>query len=327
MDTWVYSIESKIEQFFSTSTSTTKAECDIKAACLVGGPVEPVPVQGLWSYTVTAGPNQAHIVQFRDGRSALNMAHVDIARQVHPWCVPKCSYHGQTGGQPPLSIYVMEKRGGVCYIQTRDMSPEGKAQFEARQFQTVGDLARFFAEAGKGPQQVTPAIADSLRQELETDLDRLSEKLPDRFARTLNQVRDGLPRIFSLPFVITHGDLNESNILVDDVGRITAIIDRAESKILPFGMSLWALENILGYMDSTGWHYHDNTEELRDEFWRVLETNIGGVWKETKEAIRLARMVGLFLRYGFEQDGSARGRVRDTGSALRYADAFCTGGI
>lgn len=186
---------------------------------------------------------------------------------------------------------------------------------------------RFFAGAWNGPQKVSPAVANNLRHEMEIDLDRLSDKLPDRFMPTLNQVRKDLLRIFALPFVITHGDLNESNILVDDDGHITAVIDWAESRILPFGISLWGLENVLGYMDGTGWHYHDNAKELRDEFWRVFEINVGGIQEEVKKNIRLARMAGLFLRYGFEQDGSARGKVRDTDFALRYADSFCTGGI
>ena len=47
MDTRVYSIESYIEKFFNTLTTATKAECDTKAASLVGGPVQPLPIQGL----------------------------------------------------------------------------------------------------------------------------------------------------------------------------------------------------------------------------------------------------------------------------------------
>ena len=162
---------------------------------------------------------------------------------------------------------------------------------------------------------------------METDLNRLHQHLPNRFKDTLNQVLEHLPRIFNIPFVITHGDLNEMNILVDDIGHITGVIDWAESEICPFGISLWALENILGYMDDTGWHYHDNCKELREEFWRVFEKSVGPLQEDMKENIRISRMVGLFLRYGFEHDGSSRGKVRDTEFALRYADAFCTEGI
>jgi hypothetical protein len=98
MDIRVYSVDSCIEQFFNTLTTATRAECDIKAASLVGEPVKPMPVQGMWSYTVAAGPSQADIVQFRAGCSVLDMANVNIAMLVHSWCVPRCSYHGQIGG-------------------------------------------------------------------------------------------------------------------------------------------------------------------------------------------------------------------------------------
>ncbi|KAF4448111.1 Mus38-like protein [Fusarium austroafricanum] len=323
----VYSVESCIQHFFDTLTAATRAECDIKAASLIGGTVNPVPIQGAWSYTVAGGPGQTDIVQFRAERSKLDMANVNIAMRVHTDHVPRCEYYGQIGGQFPLSIYVMEKRDGVCYIQARDTSLEGKAEFEMRQFRTVGDLARFFAASWKGAQQVSPSIANNLQGEFESDLNRLSQRLPDRFTGTLSLVRQGLPRIFTLPFVITHGDLNETNILVDNAGCISGVIDWAEADIYPFGISLWALENILGYMDSSGWHYHDNAKELRDEFWRIFEIDIGDIQEEVKENIRFARMVGLFLRYGFQHDGAARGKVRDTGIALRYADAFCTEGI
>lgn len=142
MNTVLYSMESCIQHFFNTLTTATRAECDIKAASLIGEPIRPVPVQGLWSYTVIAGPRQADIVQFRAGQSKLDMTNVKIATQIHTRCAPGCSYWGQIGGQFPLSIYVMEKRDGVCYIQTRDTSTEGKVEFEIRQSRTVGDLAK-----------------------------------------------------------------------------------------------------------------------------------------------------------------------------------------
>lgn len=138
----IYSLENSIKEFFSTQTTATKAECDAKAASLVGEPVQPVPIQGECSYTVAAGPDRAQIVQFRSEQSTLNLTHLDLARQSHPSYVPKCTYHGQVGGQRPLSVFVMEKCDGTCYIVSIDRSPEGRADFEARQLQTVRDLAR-----------------------------------------------------------------------------------------------------------------------------------------------------------------------------------------
>jgi hypothetical protein len=61
------------------------------------------------------------------------------------------------------------------------------------------------------------------------------------------------------------------NIFVDpNIGHVTGIIDWAEAIILPFGISLWGLENILGYMDSQGWHYYKNYQKLEKLFWKTL---------------------------------------------------------
>ena len=142
MDVSIYSVESSIKDFFNTSTTATRAECDFKAASLVGGSVEPVPVQGMWSYTVTAGLQQEYVIQFRAEPSRLDMANVNIAMQVHASVVPKCNYYGRIGGDHPLYIYVMDKCDGLSYIQARDISSEGRAEFGIQQFLTVGDLAR-----------------------------------------------------------------------------------------------------------------------------------------------------------------------------------------
>ena len=66
------------------------------------------------------------------------------------------------------------------------------------------------------------------------------------------------------------------NIIVDPkTGHTTGVVDWSEAKILPFGVSLWGLENTLGYMDSQGWHYLDNHRELEDLFWRTFEQAVG----------------------------------------------------
>jgi len=137
-----YSVESCIQQFFENLTTATRAECDVKATSLIGAPVKPMPIQGEWSYTVTGESSQTDVVQFRAGRSKLNMENINIAMEVHTKDVPKCVYHGQIGGQNPLSIYTMEKRPGVCYIQARNTSTEGQSEFERQQLRTAGDLAR-----------------------------------------------------------------------------------------------------------------------------------------------------------------------------------------
>lgn len=117
------------------------------------------------------------------------------------------------------------------------------------------------------------------------------------------------------------------NILINPkTGNITGIVDWAESRILPFGFALWGLENILGYMDSTGWHYYDNRRELEDCFWQVFKAKIRNTSEADMRLIQRARMTGLFCRYGLIVEGKVLKGVIDAtnSSSLMYLDAFCT---
>lgn len=114
------------------------------------------------------------------------------------------------------------------------------------------------------------------------------------------------------------------NILVDPgTGHITWVIDWAEARICPFGVSLWGLENVLGHMNSQGWHYHPHHHSLRDLFWQTFETDVGGVSEEDKQSVQIARMAGLFLRYGFAWADGGREPVEEGATSFKYLDAFC----
>lgn len=119
------------------------------------------------------------------------------------------------------------------------------------------------------------------------------------------------------------------NIFVDlKTGHITGIIDWADARILPFGISLWGLDNMLVYMDSKGWHYCTNHHELESLFWITFEKAVGGVSEAGMRAILVARMAGFFLRYGFAwEDGVRELPVAKSDSALEYLDALCASEI
>lgn len=70
------------------------------------------------------------------------------------------------------------------------------------------------------------------------------------------QVKDGLALLYSptCPQVLSHGDLNETNLLVDEgTSAITGIIDWSSAKIAPFGLELAALRRLGGNMNENGW--------------------------------------------------------------------------
>ncbi len=145
-----------------------------------------------------------------------------------------------------------------------------------------------------------------------SSFDYLGRNLPSRFQNAITQVRDSLPTLFSgeHPFVPTHGDLSERNILANPTtGEITGIIDWAEVGTLPFGFALYGLDNLLGYLTLSGWVFYDTADYLRDDFWRVFREVVGGVSQSDMEYIQLARKAGLFLRYGIPYKPGRKGVV------------------
>ncbi|KAH0845404.1 hypothetical protein FOPE_12545 [Fonsecaea pedrosoi] len=173
-------------------------------------------------------------------------------------------------------------------------------------------------------------VIEAINHDYEQKFDLLSQALPSRFTENLRRVRAELSLLFTSthPLVLSHDELCEMNIFVDpNTGHVTGIIDWAETSILPFGISLWAFENILGYMDSRGWHYYNNRDKLEDLFWQTFEEAVGGISETDRQAIRVARMAGFFLRYGFVwEDGVREIPAKESDSDLRYLDAFCTTG-
>jgi hypothetical protein len=93
------------------------------------------------------------------------------------------------------------------------------------------------------------------------------------------------------------------NLLVNpQTGNITGIVDWAESRILPFGLALYGIENLLGRMDPEGWHYYDSYRELESLFWQTFREEAHNFSGADLYLIRSARMAGLFYHYGFNFD-------------------------
>jgi hypothetical protein len=267
------SADGAIAEFFAAHSSVTREQCEAYALSLAGGPVTPVALQGSFSYTVVAGNKQSRIIQFRARDSDLDRAVLDLAQRVHNEFVPSYTYHGLFCELLP--VYGMDKVTGTPYVHVKpsDLSSETGPWHS----KTVGDFARyvlilvcppkagwaqlillvlrFFAAAWKQGQHLSPEAINAIKIDYETIFDLLSRRLPRRFQENLTLIRAGLPSLFdaSYPLALNHGDLSGLNIFVDpSTGRITGIIDWAEATIGPFGMSLWGLENLLGFMDGQG---------------------------------------------------------------------------
>ena len=139
-------------------------------------------------------------------------------------------------------------------------------------------------------------------------------------------VREELSFLFeeSYPLTLNHGDFSGLKIFINpSTGHITGIIDWSKATISPFGISLWSLENLLGLMDSLGWHYYPNCDALRDLFWQTFELASGGLSAKEKRVIQIARMAGLFLQYVFSSANGSQAPVKKGSTFFRHLNAFC----
>lgn len=187
-------------------------------------------------------------------------------------------------------------------------------------------MTSFFAASWKERQYMALEDTQAIYNDYRLKFERLSQVLPSRFWENLGKVETGLPSLFSSTYLLAlnHGDLCGMNILVDpSTGHITGVIDWAEATISPFGVSLWGLENVLGSTNQQGWRYHPHHSALRELFWQTFEATTGQVSDENKQIIQIARMAGLFLRYGFDWVDGGEELVKEGSASFKYLDAFC----
>lgn len=179
----------------------------------------------------------------------------------------------------------------------------------------------YFAASWKTPQAADMVV---VRQNFERDLRLLAQTLPSRFSEGTLALLSSLDTILeSLPMVLTHTDLSETNFLVDESsGHLTGIIDWAGAEVLPFGFGLWGLESLMGYMDLHSWSCYHGHADLRATFWTSFRSAIAEEVGALQGAVDLARRMGILFRYAFRRDENMQRRVIQEGeSGAKFLDA------
>jgi hypothetical protein len=165
-----------------------------------------------------------------------------------------------------------------------------------------------FASSWLNRPEVPESIKGSLYTHYTSELDGLLNGLPEMFHAKIMHIRNHLPELFAAdyPMTINHMDLDGTSMFFDTEGNLTGIVDWATAHISPFGLSLFAIENLLGYREpkpmSRKWNYLKNQAELRQHFYTVLFQHLG--WQtpemidQMMQKMLLAASLGCFLQYG-----------------------------
>ncbi len=271
-------------------------------------PITPALTQGYCSYTVSI---EEYIVQFRPPQYRLDLRVAFAAKTIFGTNAPSTNYKG-TVSPHGLLVYIMKKMPGVSYkeltLKSADLVPKIRKTL-------CEDFAVFLAKAWHRRTEISlplGVIGSSTKQRLE----RLYNELPHRFRPAVKRVISQYHLIEALPMVLAHGDIVPSNILLDPTnGHLVGLVDWAEAEMLPFGICLYGLEEILGHMTADNqFVYYADAEEARAAFWERFRTEIPPLGdKQTLEAVLLARELGILLWHGFAFDDGAINRVVQEG--------------
>ncbi|KAI3317841.1 hypothetical protein HD806DRAFT_540847 [Xylariaceae sp. AK1471] len=302
-----YSLDSEIEAFFK-KTSAIQATCDDRAKELAGGDVIPVKVQGACSYTVYAGPSQEYVVQFRLASLALKTEVAALAIEIYGSLAPSVSFEGKLGdgegyGREPLYVYLMSRVRGVTHLDfiLAHGFPENSPDNVFWRKNLIGDVAHFMAVSWNTPQPISSEYQGALRHTYIKELLLLHASLPSRFQSIIQLCIDSIDDIMSLPMVLLHQDFGSCNIIVDEATcHLVGVIDWAEAKVCPFGLNLYALQSLLGKLHlRNGWTLFEDCNTLQALFWERFQQDVGGLSTTQFRSIKLARVLGLLLSYGF----------------------------
>ncbi|MCJ1232322.1 hypothetical protein MMC14_000272 [Varicellaria rhodocarpa] len=79
-----------------------------------------------------------------------------------------------------------------------------------------------------------------------------------------------LDQLKRLPLFISHFDLNQVNILIDQNYQVSGIVDWELSSLLPFGMGLSRIHTLAGEFSEGEFHMPDEFEESERGFWEEI---------------------------------------------------------
>jgi Phosphotransferase enzyme family len=317
-------LESAIDGFFLRSGLTLEDQRDCYNLIRQLYPdrsISPASCQGYCSMTVFMGEDT--VIQFRPYTYRLNLLVSEAARAVYNDFAPETKYI-TTLPRSGLLVYCMGRIAGVSFNDFRASRTLASKVLNLERL--CKDFASFVSRAWQkrdNKQMPLGQIGKSILSRLET----LSTNLPLRFQPRAKHILRNLHHIEALPWVLTHGDIVASNIMVDaSTGNLTGFVDWAEAECLPFGICFYGLEEILGEMTPTEFHYNRDATELRQIFWTEMSNNIPELRQDTVlEAVKLSRDLGVLLWHGIAFDDGAIDRVVQEGrdiDEIRRLDAF-----
>ncbi|KAK3333163.1 hypothetical protein B0T19DRAFT_118423 [Cercophora scortea] len=308
--------------------------------------------QGFCSYTLCLG--RETIIQFRPPDHRLDLGITALARDTYGDLVPSVRFLGDLevevesdrtqeassssstastiscprNNTTSLSVYSMSRMAGISLADLRQSfltSPNSTLNE-----QLIKDFAhlttRSLSSALPSSSPSLPARKGRVGRSLHWRLKEMHAHLPPQFRPVVQATLDALPDIEALPWVLTHGDVVPSNIMVgEEGGSICGLLDWEEAEYLPFGVGFYGLEELLGQTTTHITHNSSNStpypppnshftylptaDSLRALFWAELEQTIPTPLRLQRSTVERAQLLGILLWHGIAFDNGRLDRV------------------
>ncbi|KAF1962797.1 hypothetical protein CC80DRAFT_487265 [Byssothecium circinans] len=172
-----------------------------------------------------------------------------------------------------------------------------RGRFEQTRVTTVRSLARILSKGYIGDSS-EPVVDGNLRPHLELLLSSEDDQIR-RFHDVGRDLFSKLDRLKILPLFVSHFDLNDVNIMVDDNCEVSGIVDWELSTPLPFGMGFCRIHTLAGEFSEKKFHMPPQFEDAEKGFWQEIwdgiPRNVRELFQANPEVVQTAVTLGTLL--------------------------------
>ena len=266
----------------------------------LGKPVKHVdrpPLQGMFSRTlfVTLADGTQGVVQFRITK--LDLDTFNKARTVLGSYVPEVTLlASQELEDAGAWVYYLQRIPGTIWL--RGIAGKG----DPGRIAINKSLGRVFSK-GFIDESSHDAVERIVQPHINAILKSKREEISP-FKDKLRDLSSRLERLASLPLWISHCDLNEVNVLIDENCDVTGLVDWEYSYPLPFGLGFGRIHTLAGEYHEGEFEMSDGFEEAERGFWdsmfegmpdSVRQNLLGQYLDAVQDAVLLGTFMDCFF--------------------------------
>ncbi|KAK4169913.1 hypothetical protein QBC43DRAFT_329487 [Cladorrhinum sp. PSN259] len=262
--------------------------------------VDRPPMQGMFSRTffVTLADKREVVIQFRTEKLDLDAFKVakGALGQVVPDAVALEDDELENEG---VWAYSLERLPGKMWVHgVAGKGAEGRIAVNT----SLGRVLSKGCLADNSSEAVSTTVRPHLEAILASPLDEVATYRP-----LLQGSLDKLNEISKLPLWISHYDLNDVNVLIDESCEVTGLIDWELSTPEPFGVGLGRIHTLAGEYTGGEFWMPDEFEVAEQAFWKELFAGMSqktrGMLENNINLVQDAVILGTLLDVFFWEDG------------------------